>query len=98
MLRTVGSGMMKAGEAGVLKDQADGTAMAGDPKTTADKPAGVLVGVSPVSVPVTENGTPGAAKQLGLLHVLVVDDDEAVGKACCQIARGMGLGGGVGGG
>src|SRR5258705_1152245 len=91
MLRTVGSGMMKAGESGVLKDQDDGTAMAGDPKTASDKPSGVLVGVSPVSVPVTENGTPGAAKQFGLLHVLVVDDDEAVRKACCQIARGMGF-------
>ena len=27
----------------------------------------------------------------GLLHVLVVDDDEAVRKACCQIATGMGF-------
>ena len=28
---------------------------------------------------------------LGLLHVLVVDDDESVRKACCQIAAGMGF-------
>jgi DNA-binding NtrC family response regulator len=31
------------------------------------------------------------AEHIGLLHVLVVDDDEAVRKACCQIAAGMGF-------
>ena len=54
-------------------------------------PSGVLVGVSPVSVPVTEKGATDAAEHFGLLHVLVVDDDEAVRKACCQIASGMGF-------
>jgi len=80
----------------MLKEQAEGMPLAGDrlagdPLTAADVPSGVLVGVSPVSVPVAEQGAPGAAKHFELLHVLVVDDDEAVRKACCQIARGMGF-------
>jgi DNA-binding NtrC family response regulator len=33
----------------------------------------------------------GTAGRNGLLHVLVVDDDEAVRKACCQIAASMGF-------
>jgi DNA-binding NtrC family response regulator len=32
-----------------------------------------------------------SAEHIGLLHVLVVDDDEAVRKTCCQIASGMGF-------
>ena len=58
-----------------------------------DVPSGVLVGVSPVSVPAADKGArrEGAAEHFGLLHVLVVDDDEAVRKACCQIAAGMGF-------
>jgi DNA-binding NtrC family response regulator len=31
------------------------------------------------------------AERLGLLHALVVDDDEAVRKTCCEIAAGMGF-------
>ena len=60
-------------------------------------PSGVLVGVSPVGVPAAGQGTlqvalkNGAAERLSLLHVLVVDDDSAVRKACCQIAIGMGF-------
>jgi len=60
----------------------------------AEVPSGLLVGVSPVSLPVVAQGTEmsdGAAKHFGLLHVLVVDDDDAVRKACCQIATGMGF-------
>jgi DNA-binding NtrC family response regulator len=101
MLRTVGSEAMKAAEVGMLKERAAGTPMAGDPMVggpvvgdavnAADVPSGVLVGVSPVSVPATETAAAGAAKHFGLLHVLVVDDDEAVRKACCQIAKGMGF-------
>ncbi len=53
-----------------------------------DKPSGVLVGVSPVNVPAAAKD---AAEHFGLLHVLVVDDDEAVRKACCQIAKEMGF-------
>lgn len=51
-------------------------------------PSGVLVGLSPLDV-----AGDGAAKQQGMdpaLHVLVVDDDNAVRKACCAIAEGMG--------
>src|SRR5712691_3894889 len=96
MLRAVGSGAMKADEVGMLKERAEGMAMAGGVKNAADKPAtdkpsGVLVGVSPVSVPVAEEGAPGAKKNFGLLHLLVGNDDDAVRKACCQIAKGMGF-------
>jgi two-component system response regulator HydG len=82
----------------MLKERVEGTLVAGDalgrdPLSAADVPSGVLVGVSPVSVAVTGRGTQreGAAKHFELLHVLVVDDDEAVRKACCQIASGMGF-------
>ncbi|RSL15514.1 two component Fis family sigma54 specific transcriptional regulator [Edaphobacter aggregans] len=52
-------------------------------------PSGVLVGVSPLGVDgeprvVSTEGTPS-------LHVLVVDDDAAVRKACCVIAGGKGF-------
>jgi DNA-binding NtrC family response regulator len=57
-----------------------------------DVPSGVLVGVSPVAVPATDPvAKTSGAENIGLLHVLVVDDDEAVRKACCQIALGMGF-------
>jgi hypothetical protein len=93
MLGILGSGAKKAGEVGMLKERVEGTPVAGDSLgrealSAADVPSGVLVGVSPVKVPVKEKG---AAEHFGLLHVLVVDDDEAVRKACCQIASGMGF-------
>ena len=53
-------------------------------------PSGVLVGVSPLEIhpsKVTED----SSEYLELLHVLVVDDDDAVRKACCSIAAGMGF-------
>src|SRR5215471_15805807 len=57
----------------------------------ADAPSGVLIGVSELA------GSAGAAAkresaQTGVpaLHVLVVDDDHAVRKACVTIAEGMG--------
>src|SRR5947209_2620053 len=97
-LAVVCSGVMKAGDAGVLKERAESMRIDGDSvpvrekpaaeKAAMDAPSGVLVGVSPVDVPVTAKNV---AEHLGLLHVLVVDDDEAVRKACCQIARGMGF-------
>jgi DNA-binding NtrC family response regulator len=59
-----------------------------------DPPSGMLVGVSPSA----ENQDTfqaalksNATKHLELLHVLVVDDDDAVRKACCRIAIGMGF-------
>ena len=56
-------------------------------------PSGVLVGVSPGSL---SRGTKTAAASaatdhFALVHVLVVDDDEAMREACCEIARGMGF-------
>jgi two-component system response regulator HydG len=73
-----------AGTGGSL-DATDKTATE---KPAMDTPSGVLVGVSPVDVPAVASNV---AEHFGLLHVLVVDDDEAVRKACCQIARGMGF-------
>jgi DNA-binding NtrC family response regulator len=52
-------------------------------------PSGVLVGVSPLEA----DGGPQVALPEGTpsLHVLVVDDDAAVRKACCVIAAGKGF-------
>ena len=95
MLRAVGLEAMKSGDVEVLKERAESMPIADDSFATTDKhaidkPSGVLVGVSPVNVPPAAAAT-DAAEHFGLLHVLVVDDDEAVRKACCQIARGMGF-------
>src|SRR5580692_10237313 len=93
MLRIMGSGVMKTGEVAMLREQVEAMPIAGDHLSSSDAPSGVLVGVSPVSASVADNGSQkeGAAKHIGLLHVLVVDDDEAVRKACYQIASGMGF-------
>ena len=56
-----------------------------------DSPSGVLVGVSSASAEDARAHAVSSAEHLGLLHVLVVDDDEAVRKTCCQIAAGMGF-------
>ena len=84
----IGSGAGKAGDAGMLSERVESVAAEG-----ADEVSGLLVGVSPVNAvtgPV-KGSAEGAAQHLGLLHVLVVDDDEAVRKACVQIASGMGF-------
>jgi len=76
----------------MLRERVEGTLMVGDHSITADVPSGVLVGVSPVTAPVVnETAQKSGGGKFGLLHVLVVDDDEAVRKACCQIASGMGF-------
>jgi DNA-binding NtrC family response regulator len=56
-------------------------------------PSGVLVGLSPVNDAALASGATrsGAAEHFELLHVLVVEDDEAVRKACCQVASNMGF-------
>ncbi|HEY8998521.1 MAG TPA: sigma-54 dependent transcriptional regulator [Edaphobacter sp.] len=59
-------------------------AVAGRP--TGVKPSGVLVGLSPLD----HREMAKASGELPTLHVLVVDDDQAVRKACCTIAEGMG--------
>jgi hypothetical protein len=66
--------------------------MTSGPSGTA-APSGVLVGVTPVSAVAGQHSDAKttAAEHFELIHVLVVDDDEAVRKACCQIASGMGF-------
>ena len=55
-------------------------------------PSGILVGISPVHAGTEpDEGKVGTEEHFGLVHVLVVDDDEAVRKACCEIAEGMGF-------
>jgi DNA-binding NtrC family response regulator len=91
MLGTLDLGTTKTREAGTLEERVDGALVVGN-RLAAEVPSGVLVGVSPVSVPEADKGAKkSGAEKFGLLHVLVVDDDEAVLKACCQIARGMGF-------
>jgi len=94
MLRTTGFGAagvrtIGAGDVSVLNERASEEHMREDAGT--NSPSGVLVGVSPVSSPEARERAVSSAEHLGLLHVLVVDDDEAVRKACCQIAAGMGF-------
>ncbi len=62
-------------------------------------PSGVLVGVTQpgVTQPGTTHGTAQGATQnrgatdMSALHILVVDDDDPVRNACCEIARNMGF-------
>jgi hypothetical protein len=56
MLRTVGLGVMKAGDVGMLKERVEGMLGSGDQLAAVDVPSGVLVGVSPVNVPVADKG------------------------------------------
>jgi DNA-binding NtrC family response regulator len=94
MLRTTGFGAadartIGAGDVSVLNKRASEEQMREDAGT--NSPSGVLVGVSPDAAPDARPHAVTSAEHLGLLHVLVVDDDEAVRKACCQIAAGMGF-------
>jgi DNA-binding NtrC family response regulator len=54
--------------------------------------AGVLLGLSPIGGGKAVEGEPKerAAAHMELLHVMVVDDDEAVRKSCCDIASRLG--------
>ena len=96
VIRGAGSGV-KVGDGGLRGESAAEDAIAQAPKT--DDSSWAPVGASPLSVQRTDiSGHPdkglqqeGSAEHLELLHVLVVDDDEAVRKACCQIAAGMGF-------
>jgi DNA-binding NtrC family response regulator len=55
-------------------------------------PAGFATNASTTGVGGTDKGLQeGSAEHLALLHVLVVDDDDAIRKACCQVAAGMGF-------
>jgi len=56
-------------------------------KSGAAKPSGVLVGLSALKL---ENGSQPRNGVVPAMHVLVVDDDQAVRNACCTIAERMG--------
>jgi DNA-binding NtrC family response regulator len=88
-----GSGVMNAEEVGVLQQRCEGTQGSHDSLTSLDVPSGVLGNVSPTSVARADRGKlkKGLAGRVGLLHLLVVDDDETVQRACCQIALEMGF-------
>lgn len=92
MLAGAGLGAGKSGGLGV---HGNGTgrvaALSGVQKEPVGAPSGVLVGVSPLEIPAVSTRAAGADERLELLHVLVVDDDDAVRKACCTIAAGMGF-------
>jgi DNA-binding NtrC family response regulator len=91
MLKNTGLGVMEMEEFAGLKGTSDSGQISGN---QAGIPSGVLVGVSPVGAASANDiaDKKGLAEHLGLLHVLVVDDDEAMRKACSQIAAGMGFG------
>ena len=55
----------------------------------AGKPSGVLVGLSPLGAPGKSEASISVAAGPAL-HVLIVDDDNAIRKACCTIAESMG--------
>ncbi len=86
MLRMMGTGAQNAGGGQVLSEGLNVVNEA-----AGDSPSGVLIGVSPVGASAEGAQKIGLAEHLSLLHVLVVDDDDAVRKACCQIASGMGF-------
>jgi DNA-binding NtrC family response regulator len=76
----------------MLRERVEVMRSAGDHLTAADVPSGVLMGASPVNVPMADkDASKGGAQKFGLLHVLVVEDDAAVRKACCQIASDLGF-------
>jgi DNA-binding NtrC family response regulator len=84
----LGTGKRKGAE---LHGNAAG-AISGATREQVKAPSGVLVGVSPLEIrPVDVGERTASAEHLELLHVLVVDDDDAVRKACCSIAAGMGF-------
>jgi DNA-binding NtrC family response regulator len=91
----------KAADGGLLSERVgDGSAARG-PETDASSWVGV--GSSPLDAKSAdvagfsdkglqqEGSADHVAPMHGLLHVLVVDDDEAVRKACCKIASSMGF-------
>lgn len=86
MLRMAGTEARNAGDVQVLSE---GLKVRNE--AAVDSPSGVLIGLSPVGVSAEGAPRTGISEHLGLLHVLVVDDDDAVRKACCQIAAGMGF-------
>src|SRR6266851_68994 len=92
MLTGSGEGMTKRGDAGMIGER--GVEMADRESLRVAAPSGVLVGVSPLGGSGIDlgwqQGTP--AEGVPSLHVLVVDDDDAVRKACCDVAARIGAG------
>lgn len=88
MLVGTGLGLGKTGDAAM---RGSGAAAVADAIEPVKAPSGVLVGVSPLDIPARDAGTASGSAERELLHVLVVDDDNAVRKACCAIAAGMGF-------
>jgi DNA-binding NtrC family response regulator len=80
----MGSGAGREAGVPVERERYDGSR-----EVSRAEPSGLLVGVSPVGVAGARRVD--TAEHLGLLHVLVVDDDDAVRRACCEIAAGMGF-------
>jgi two-component system response regulator HydG len=86
MLTSAGVGRKKLGDEGMIEGQ--GVAMTGKASLGATAPSGVLVGVSPLDA----SGFDGIGRKEAIagapsLHVLVVDDDAAVRKACCDVVE-----------
>jgi DNA-binding NtrC family response regulator len=101
LLRESGLGVRNVEDAGLLGESAaDRTATAELASAESSWAAtgllpmdGAVAGVSDGDISAKDNGLRQevSAEHNGLLHVLVVDDDEAVRKTCCQIAAGMGF-------
>lgn len=92
MLAGAGLGTEKASEVGLRDKEIYGKASQLDrQKEPMAAPSGVLIGVSPLEVSALGTKAIATDQRLELLHVLVVDDDDAVRKACCTIAAGMGF-------
>ena len=92
MIRTMDLEVTEMGGAAMVRVRVE-TPVIGDSLAKEDVSSEVLVRVSGVGTPSHEDSgrKVSVAGLLGLLHVLVVDDDEAVRKACCKIASGMGF-------
>jgi DNA-binding NtrC family response regulator len=94
-------GITKVGDGGPPSERAADGSIVQVPKTDASSWVGI--GTSPLDIQranisefsdkeLEEGGSAERVDPMhGLLHVLVVDDDEAVRKACCKIASGMGF-------
>ena len=78
---------LEMGDVGMIEEQ--GVSMTGKASLMVAAPSGVLVGVSPLGT----SGIDGIGQQEAmavdapLLHVLVVDDDAAMRKACCDVVE-----------
>ncbi len=96
MLRFMAAGIPGQGEVEMLSNGLKGDTVAALHAMTGrgtEAPSGVLVGVSAAGVSAAgvsaAKGAP--AEHFDLIHVMVVDDDAAVRKACCEVASSMGF-------